>query len=621
MVSLWSSGGGQGLALPLLVSIAAAGWLAVVYALLGDVLLRHIGRYTATPLERLVLGAGLGFGCVGNLVTLLNFLYLAYPGVILFMLIALTLGVVAIWIRQPYNFRWLKPPCCTRANFLLYGPLLVLLALYFLRSLLPPSGFDALMYHLSCARLFLEHHGFYDIYFNPQSDYPMLSEMQYQIGLALGNDRICRLIDFFAGLAACGTIALFSFRFGLGRKGAVAGCMMFLTMTVVVAAYTNCDVDIAMAAWTGLAVYTAMKARDVQSTGLTVVAALFTGMALQTKIFGVFALLPVAIAAGAYRPSAWKRLLLLAGIPLLMALPWYAKALRYTGSILSINRHVIEGQGLGLPMGVNVTSPVISFLIHVPFRILAAPWTFSLMPSQHQQDTLGPFFLMLLPFTLLLKSSGRPLPLIQAGLLYLAEILLMEMLFIPGGASIRYTLPAVLLLIPAGVVVLRDVRRQYLTVGRMIWALIVVQIICGGVLLVKRHHRDWMALLLRKDRVAYYESILPQFPAINYINTTPEVTGVLTTHNFDNYLIEKPYVAAFKQYRSSDACVADLKRLGISHVLANNYFDTLSNRTAFSFLEGIRTAFYQNGVYVFDVTPVTAENIPGAGVGATNLDN
>lgn len=621
MVPLCGSGGGQGLALPLLVSIAAAGWLAVTYVLLGDMLLRHIGRYTATPFERLVLGAGLGFGCIGNIVTLLNFLHLAYPIVIVSVLVAFTLPVVIIRIWHHRNFQWFKPSRCTGENLLLYGPLIALFGLYFLRSLLPPVGFDALMYHLSCARLFLENHGFYDIYFNPQSDYPMLSEMQYQIGLALGNDRICRLIDFFAGLVACGTIALFSFRSGLGRKGAVAGCMIFLTMTVVIAAYTNCDVDIAMAAWTGLAVYAAMKARDEQSTGLAIVAALFAGMALQTKIFGVFALLPVVIAAGAYRPSAWKRLPLLAGIPLLMALPWYVKALRYTGSILSINRHVIEGQGLGLPMGAGVDSPVISFLIHVPLRILAAPWTFSLMPSQHQQDTLGPFFLMLLPFALLLKSSRRPFSLLLAGLPYLAEVLAMELLFIPGGASIRYTLPAVLLLIPAGVVLLRELRRQYPAVGKVIGVLVAVQICCGGVLLVKRHHRDWMALLLGKDRVAYYESILPQYPAVNFINASSEVTGILTTHNYDNYLINKPYVAAFKHYSSAQACVAELKRLGISHVLANNHFDTLANRTAFSFLEGIHTVFHQNGIYVFDVTPVTGENIPGDGVDITSSGN
>ena len=581
--------------------MAIALWVTLLYLSTGTAVLRCIGWRGGTPFERLVLGAGLGFGLLGNLITVMNFAGLASPTFIVMLLCLLTLCCLPWWVRLLISRPWNRQTGLRQMLFPALIPPALLLVLYFIRTFLPPGGFDALMYHLSCARLFLRHHGFYNIFFNTQSDYPMLSEMNYMIGLALRNDLVCRQIDFFTGLAACGVLVLFSSECGLGRNATSAVCTLFLTLTVVIAAYTNCDVDIAMAAWTALAVFCAMKARQTDSRRALFAAALFTGMALQTKIFGIFALPVVLFAGGLLKPVKWKSTLVAVILPLLMALPWYIKSYHYTGSILSINRSLIDGQGLGLPMGFAVEHPAVRFIINGPLRIIAAPWTFSLMPGQHQQDTLGPLFIVVLPFALIVGVNGTPARLLKLALLYLAEILFMETVFIPAGASIRYTMVLPLLLLPVSVHITRKLAERYHCIGVTIMVMMGIQAACGGLLLVKRYHRDWVALLTRKNRVEYYGSILPQYPAIRYVNNLPRGTKVFTTFNYDNYLINKPYMAGYRSYATSEAFTDDLRRFRVTHVLANNLFDTASNRTALDLPETTITVFSKNGIYVYQL--------------------
>jgi hypothetical protein len=252
-------------------------------------------------------------------------------------------------------------------------------------------------------------------------------------------------------------------------------------------------------------------------------------------------------------------------------------------------------------MGVSVDSPPAQFLINVVVRILAAPWTFSLVPSQHQQDCLGPLFIALLPFALIVKTSGGPLMLLKLAGVYLAGILFMEMLFIPAGASIRYLLVVPLFLIPVCLYLLKNIHLRYPGTGRVITFLMMVQIALGTVLLIKRFHKDWLAILMLKDRNAYYESVLPQYPAIKYVNDIRGDVKVMTIYNYDNYLIQKPYISAYRNYAGGDALREDIRRHSITHIFANDVFDTASNSAAFPQLAGKHIVFARNGFYVYKI--------------------
>lgn len=559
-------------------------------------------RYNCNSgIEKILLKTGLGFGVVGNLIMLLNFLNLASGTGIQILVIILTV------LSIPFFFKVIKWTLnCKHNKFLLpaitlpFTVSVFLLSLYFIRSLLPPSGFDALMYHLSTVKLFLKKSGFFHIFFNPQSDFPMLTEMNFMTCLAFGNDIVCRQIDFLFGVLACGSLYLNCKTCNLTHKESFICLSIFLTMTVVIASFTSCDVDMAMAAWISLSVYMARKSLLENSFKALVISSFFAGMALETKIFGIFVLPLLLCTILFYHGFKWRRLVVFMILPLIMALPWYIKSYINRGTIISINTDMINDQGLGLPMGLNIDNSFVSFIINTILRIAISPWSFSIMPSQHQQDTFGPLFIAILPFAFFINISKESRYLLTVACVYVLTILLMEIFFIPGGSSIRYSIVVPLFLIPVCLHILKNLKNCMPAMHKLLCSLLSIQITLGALLLVKRYHTDWIALITNKTRDQYYESIIPQYPAIKFINELPDTNTVMPIYNFYNYLIDKPYICSYRNYSNSKD-IDDFDKFGISYIFANNPFDTLSNGNAFPQLNNKQIIFSGNGFYVYKV--------------------
>lgn len=538
----------------------------------------------------------------------LNFARMASANNIILFCIILTLICLPRWIRFSRtlrNFHTLLPrmkllKSTTTINFFYLFLPLFLFFLYFLRTLLPPSGFDALMYHLSCAQLYLDHGGFYNIFFNPQADFPMLTEMNFMIGLAFNNDLICRQISFLTECMGVGALVLFCRTLLLNWNEVCIAVATLLTLTVTIASVSTCDVDFAMAAWIALSVYTLVKIVDQQRSKQIIIPAFFAGMAMSTKIFGVF-VLPTLLFLLLYKKKvSTGKLIPVIAIPLMMGSLWYIKSYIHKGTLLSINRSLIESQGLGLPMGFDIHNQFLHFVTNVVLRTVIAPWTFTLFPSQHQQDSFGPFFVALLPFVVLTKLSSESKLMITLAGIYLSCILLMEMVFIPGGSSIRYSLVLPIFLIPVCLTTLKDMKFIHNSIVTILRFFLLIQIALGSIHLIKRYHQDWIALLTLQDRDRYYSHLLPQYPSIRYINTIPEECTILTLYNYDNYLIKKQYISAYRHYTNKDDLFMDLKKHSVSYIFANNVFDTSSNASAFADLDKT-TVFSQNGFYVYKV--------------------
>lgn len=601
MVSLWCSGKDTGLALQIFLSLIITLWISLVFYSTGN-LFRSVANYTSTSLlEKAVIDISLGFGVSGFLIMLLNFTGVVSPAIIITLLALSSLFFIRKWIAlliaavrklshlnyHSFDIHFLIPT--------------VLITLYFLRSLLPPSGFDALMYHLSCAQLYFDHGGFFNIFFNPQSDFPMMTEMNYQIGMAFHNDLICRQLSLLADCLACGSMLLFCRYIQLGSKASAVAVSVFLSMPVMIASISSCDVDLPLAAWISLSVYTLLHIDSTSPAKKFLIPAFFAGMAFSTKIFGVFVFPLLIVIVISKKNFAIKNLLTLSLVPLSMGLPWFLKSLIHKGTILSINHSVIHSQGLGLPMGIDVQNPLISVLVNVFLRITASPWTFSLIPSQHQQEMLGPLFIALLPFAFMVKLQPQSKILLQCSGVYLACVLFMEMFFIPAGASIRYVLAVTLFCIPICILIIKELRRYNQLLYKVMLLLIAVQISLGSMLLLKRYHKDWIALLSLKSRDNYYESILPEYPAIKFINDLQSSSKIMTMLNFDNYLIKKPYISNYRHYTNATELTDDLTKNSISHIFANNVLDTTTNAKIFPELTNKKIVFSENGFYVFEI--------------------
>jgi hypothetical protein len=589
------------------IALVAAAILCVLTCCAGGLVVRTLG-VRASGLWGAMLRFGLGWGLIGLILTALGFAGLLRAGPIA----AVVLGCAAAGAYRDGGALIRLGRDCRRvvlgwgaAHRFWSAAVVVMAGGYLVRALMPPSGFDALMYHLSTVKLYLARGGFYDIFHNPQSDFPMLTEMHYLIGLACGTDLIARLLSLQLALALALATGYVSWRYGGGRRSASAAMAIVLTFSVTIANVPECDVDVAMALWTLLAVLCARRAVQSGRRSWLIAGGVFAGMVAASKIFGVFALLPL-VWAGKDRARASGRELARDAVATLapwalFALPWYIKSAMYTGSILSIGRSTIQGQGLGNPLGMSIESPIAAFVINTVVRVAAAPWTFTLMPGQHQGDTFGPLPLIAASMLLLIRPPRRLRFLLIAAFVFWCEILVMEMWFIPGGSSIRYSLFVLAALAPLIAWVPAGLRENDGRLSAAVHVMIVTVVCMQMMVFVKRYHRDWRAFLTNSDRASYYRAVMPGYEVVEKINRLDTGAVVMPVYNFGNYLLDAPYVTAYRRYASSEALRADLRRLNVSYIFANNVLDTAENAQAFPALVRTEEVAADDGLRLFRI--------------------
>jgi hypothetical protein len=353
------------MAVQIFLSFAAVCWLFLVYTGIGYLIGRLCNASFPSRILRLLINAALGFCLIGNLIMLLCFIHCATRFWIISLLLFFTILGSLFYKHVISDCACLVKNALSigrMANRLSFLLLIILVAGYAVRGLLPPTDFDALMYHLPTAKLYLEHGGFWNIYFNAQSDYPMLTEMNFMIGLALKNDIICKTMSFLLGLMTMGLIAYLCVYFLNDKLLIIPSLLIFCTFTVIIANMSNCDVDIPQALWTVLAVAILERYLKERKIWYLLISTVVAGMAVQTKIFGIFVIPLLVVRLMIERKRllvsfpVMRELLMVVVIPLVMGLPWYIKSYIYNQTILSIGHESITGQGLTDPMGVKCAS-------------------------------------------------------------------------------------------------------------------------------------------------------------------------------------------------------------------------------------------------------------------------
>jgi hypothetical protein len=483
------------MAVSVILSLIASAWLYILYWGTGVTLTRIFRVERHGTLLAFLIECGLGFCFIGNCIMALCFLHQASPVILRSFLVLLSAAVSPCVIIEckELKYLFLKVRSWMReSNPFLFWPAFLLIVLYGVLCLLPSTGFDSLMYHLATVKLYLQKNGFWNIYFNPQADFPMLCEMHYMVGLSLGNDHLCKGIAYFAALTALCGVVLTARSLRLSINYTMLSLLAFLTSTAVIANLPDCDVDLAMASWMVLAIFCFEKFLHANDKKMFIVSLLFAGMAIETKIFGIF-ILPVLLTryiwarkASGFSPREHIYALIIVLIPLLFGIPWYIKASINRGTILSIQRQVIIGQGLSTPLGLTHPAGVLHYhIVNSIVRVITAPWSFSLFPAQHQGDTFGPLLLAVLPFLIFIPRLKQSFVFITM-IVYFCEILFMEMIFIQGGSSIRYSFILLMMGIPLVCRVISLLESRY--IKKLFLVLVVLQIVLGYGLFIKRYH-------------------------------------------------------------------------------------------------------------------------------------
>lgn len=258
----------------------------------------------------------------------------------------------------------------------------------------PELGFDALWYHLTLPKIFLEGHKLIHIgggllYY---SDMPKLTEMLYFLPLSTIGEIGAKLIHFGFGILTLIAIYKVSRKF-LDEKFSLISSLIFYTNLVVGWQSTTAYIDLArtffeiMALW-GFINWYEIKKESSAKMGWLIESSVMVGLSVSTKLLGleslfIFSFLIVYLLKRIDR-RAIKYLLIYCSVALYVSLPWFIFSFLNTGNPV-------------YPFFGNYMKGV--FIINFnPLAILKVFWDL----STHSSDPISPIYIVFLPFILVL---------------------------------------------------------------------------------------------------------------------------------------------------------------------------------------------------------------------------
>ena len=387
--------------------------LAVIAAW-GSRIIRWLGVAFESGLERWALGATLGLGLLGTLVFLLGLAgglhrWLGYA-----LLLALGLAALPeIRMSGSLDLELFLDGCDQRAS-LGCGSSPDLIGLLTLGlALLPPTGWDALVYHLQGPRLYLEAHRLVAVPENFYLNWPAQVEMLFTWGMLLKGHMLAKLFNWTFWLLIAAML------YALGRRTAsarVGKWAVALWAAVPLAAELAgvAYVDLGLTAFVLAAFYAFMRWSESRRDGWLVLSALFVGFAMSTKYtavtwLGLLVLLLIYHAWRHQRQRAGWILVRAAGfaaIAGLVVLPWLVKNWIVTGN--PTYPFLIGGLGWNATREAWLYWPGQGYSQNL-LDYLALPWLMTVLGTAGTaafNATVGPLLLCLVPLVFLVR--GRP---------------------------------------------------------------------------------------------------------------------------------------------------------------------------------------------------------------------
>jgi len=583
-------------------------WLSMmaVATALGSRLTRRLGY--SSLLERLVFSTGLGLGVFSLLTLGLGLVGLLYRWLFWLLLIA---GALLLWREFRDLIRVLRQARPPRPqggwSIFLTGFVAVTLLLALVTTLLPPTEWDSLVYHLVGPDRYLRAHRLTFDFDNYYLFFPSFVEMLFTAGMALKSDVVPRLIHFGYLLLTLGIIGAFSIRYWKRKSGLLA-VALFVSIPTAVQIATWSYVDLALTFYFFAALYALLnwlplelqtesdqKSTDSGSNGWLVLAGLFGGAALSIKYTAVGTLLVLGAVLLWWlirRRLTFRRFLtgglVVAGLALIVAAPWYIKNVLVAGNplypLLWGGREWNEVATRWL-LGIGQEMSLLDLLV--------VPWTLTVVGTQGTNAydaTYSPLFLVLLPLLLVVRRRARGLgELLLAAvvgyLFWLASSAAAYGTFVLQG---RFLLPIFVplsLLCAYGLDGLKIWDRPSFSLQRVLKMVVVLTLVFSllSQVLLTVSLSPWPYLAgyqSREDYMAQYTSQRLQ-QSIAYLNENLSQDdkvlffwelrsyGLQTPHRADTVLDN--FAQLWNRYGSPEGVLDGLRQDGFTHVLVNEF--------------------------------------------------
>ncbi len=262
----------------------------------------------------------IGLVALGFSIFVCGFLHaLIFPFVIAVLAILLASGIRGIlsWIRSVADFRS-ESLCHLEAGFLALIVFTLLVCL--VNSLAPITANDALVYHLTVPKIYVEKGQIQRLPFNVYANMPHFGELIYTACLALGGQSGASLFYFLLLLITC--IAIYDLSKQTSRFAAIVATGGFLVQPLLIDSRVICNVDILLALVSIAAISILLKQ---ESKGLadTILFGVLCGFAIGIKYTALGIVLGLLI--GYAMKSGIRRMMLSGLIALAVFSPWLAK--------------------------------------------------------------------------------------------------------------------------------------------------------------------------------------------------------------------------------------------------------------------------------------------------------
>ncbi len=474
--------------------------------------------------ERAAVCTSLGLGVISYLIFALCLAHWLYPSTLLG-----SLGVAAMVCASELRSlaRGLTASLRRKPGLLLAGGVILFLP-YALLGLYPPqaeTSFDALMYHLVVAKLYVQHHGFVFAPYVHFSLFPQLTELLFTLMLTLFDDIAAQMVSSL--VLAVLLVAVFAWGDRLfSRTVGYWASAILLGIPMVIWLGTTAYVDITLTLFGTMALYSCWNWLHGRAQQWLILAAIFAGFASATKYSGLFfiGLIALIILFYGVRNRQYAAALLFIAIGVASAAPWYVRTVYYTGNPVFPFLSTIFGHGYWSPeeaaTAANDTRAAgvgrsVSAFVSLPWQLAFHPTAFRAYAGMAPRK-----FFLLMPMAVPFAFTNRRIA-------FLCAVAFSYIIFwFFASQDMRFLVPAFPLISLSMAAALNSILEWH-PLGRR-WARngIVVGIICAAWTYVSwvtavTYLRYYGPLpVTQEQRDAYLPRFLsPAYPAVKFLNS------------------------------------------------------------------------------------------------------
>ena len=372
---------------------------AIVYVGVGIGLHCLPASQEVSPLERLVLGAGIGLGVLGLAVLALGLVGGYYRGLMWGLLIVgLVLNNRTVLQLAGASWERIELPSGRMYKFLV-GFLAVMLLLALVQALLPPTAWDSLAYHLTGPKLDIQaHRHLPDVDIVPLG-YPALIEMLYRMGLLLKGPAVAQVIQWTFAVLTLLVLYVFALRHFDARVAWLSMALLYSAPTLVRLSFWA-YIDAALMFYGLVAVHVLLRWRESRKGRWLLMTGVFCGLAMGTKYTAVGLTLAIGLFvlwddwARGWRQTA-RSALTFGGAATLVTLPWLLKNWVFLGN--PVYPFLFGGRYWDAFRQSWWGRPGTGLAYTEPWRLLTAPWEMTVFATEGKTGfdaTIGPLLLI-----------------------------------------------------------------------------------------------------------------------------------------------------------------------------------------------------------------------------------